>query len=225
MTTPHEFRRLFLQTDEQNTADFQTAMDAHRAKAAAIRDRANDAMQKIGARRDLTPEAQRAAAAKVYKPAAEQLNQMLDQHIAKVTAHKQQLARKAFGSETAADPATAMARRQARQQAAAVTDVGEAEQLVRDAHFTGDRELGRAVAAVAFERGWRDVVDVWNEDGSNNAYMKHVIELVQMPDTNSGAWRLQVAQDYAGPMPGVLDGMKPHEISRAAETDFGGEAA
>jgi hypothetical protein len=225
MTTPHEFRRLFLQTDAQNTADFQTAMDAHRAKAAAIRDRANDAIQKIGERRDLTPQAQRAAAAKVYKPATEQLTRMLDEHIAQVKAHKQQLARKAFGSDTAADPATAMARRQARQQAAALTDPAAAEQLIRDAHFTGDRELGRAAAAVAFERGWHQAVDVWNEDGSNNQFMKHLVELVQMPDTESGAWRLQLAQQYSGPTPGVLDGLKPHEISRAADTDFGGEAA
>ena len=227
MTTPAEFQRLFNLSGEQHTSDFQKAMDAHRAKADAVRDRATDAIRRIGERRDLTPEAKRAAAAKVYKPAAEQIQQALDNHIAMVKQHKQELARKAFGAGTAADPMTAMARRQARQQAATVTDADQAESLIRDAHFSGDRELARAVAAVAFERGWHGAVDAWNEDGSNDAFMKHVIELAQMPDTNDVVWRMNVAQSYSQPMPGILDGLKPHEISRAADTDFGdgGEAA
>ncbi|MFF3377179.1 hypothetical protein ACFYXF_30020 [Streptomyces sp. NPDC002680] len=220
MTTPAEYRRLFLQTDDQQTGDFQKAMEAHQAKAAAVRDNANAAIARISARKDLTLEAKRTAAARVYKPATEQIRAMLDQHIAKVSAHKQQLARKAFGYDNAADPATAMARRQARQQAAAVTDPEEAERLIRDANFSGDRELARAVAAASFERGWHSVVDVWNEDGSNDAFMRHVVDLVQMPDTNDPAWRMQTAVNYSGPMPGILDGLKDHEISRAAAADL-----
>lgn len=220
MTTPAEYRRLFLQSDAQQTGDFQKAMDAHQAKAAAVRENASNAIERISARKDLTLEAKRAAAARIYKPASEQIRAMLDQHIAKVSQHKQQLARKAFGYDNAADPATAMARRQARQQAAAVTDPEEAERLIRDANFSGDRELARAVAATSFERGWHNIVDVWNEDGSNNQFMKHVVELVQMPDTNDAAWRMRTAANYAGPLPGVLDGLKDHEISRAAAADL-----
>lgn len=227
MTSPAEFQRRFNRTDAQNTSDFQKAMDAHRAKAEQIRQRADDQIARITARTDLTVDAKRSAAAKVYKPAAEQIQQMLDQHVAKVKAHKEDLARKAFGSDRAADPATAMARRQARQQAATVEDARQAAEMIRNAQFDGDKELARAVAATAFERGWHDAVDVWNADGSNNAYMQHVIELVQMPDTNDAVWRMNVAQAYAKPMPGILDGLKPHEISRAAETTYndGGEAA
>lgn len=226
MTTPHEYQRLFNTSAADLSADFQTRMDNHRAKAAAVRDNANTAIERISARKDLTVEAKQTAAARIYKPAAQQIKQLLDQHIAQVADHKQQLARKAFGYDGAADPATAMARRQARQQAAAVTDPSQAASLIRDARFTGDRELGRAMAAVAFENGWHDTVDVWNEDGSNNAYMQHVVELMQMPDTNSAAWRFETAASYAGPMPGVLDGLKPHEISRAAQADYGtGDAA
>lgn len=223
MTSPAEFQRRFNLTDEQNTSDFQKAMDAHRAKAQTVRERANETIQRISERRDLTPEAKQTAAAKVYKPAAEELNQMLDQHIAKVQAHKQQLARKAFGADTVADP---RASREARQMASQVQDAREATEMIRNAQFDGDKQLARAMAGIAFERGWHDAVDVWNADGSNNAYMRHVVELVQMPDTSSAAWRLQVAQDYTGPMPGCLDGLKPHEITRAAEADYGtGDAA
>ncbi|MET7731611.1 hypothetical protein ABZT02_09600 [Streptomyces sp. NPDC005402] len=224
MTSPAEFQRRFLRTDEQNTSDFQKAMDAHTAKAAQIRDRANETIERIGARRDLTPEAKRSAAAKVYKPAAEQIQQMLDQHIDKVKAHKQQLAKKAFGSDTAADPA---ASREARRMASQIQDADEAATMIRNAQFDGDKQLARTIAGVAFENGWHNAVDVWNADGSNDAYMRHVIDLVQMPDTNDAVWRLNVAQQYAKPMPGILDGLKPHEISRAAETDYsdGGEAA
>lgn len=224
MTSPAEFQRRFLRTDEQNTSDFQKAMDAHRAKAEQIRENATAAIERIGARKDLTPEAKRAAAAKVYKPAAEQIQQMLDQHIDKVKAHKQQLAKKAFGSDTAADPA---ASREARRMASQLQDADEAAQMIRNAQFDGDKQLARTIAAVAFENGWHSAVDVWNSDGSNDAYMRHVIDLVQMPDTNDVVWRMNVAQQYAKPMPGLLDGLKPHEISRAAETEYGdgGEAA
>lgn len=122
MTSAAEYQRRFLQTDGENTSDFQKSMDAHRARANQISANASAAIERIGARKDLTPEAKRTAAARIYKPAAEQVQAMLDQHIAKVNAHKQELARKAFGSDKAADPMTAMARRQARQQAAAVQD-------------------------------------------------------------------------------------------------------
>ncbi|HEY6115418.1 MAG TPA: hypothetical protein VI172_05620 [Candidatus Dormibacteraeota bacterium] len=227
MTSPAEFQRRFNLTDEQNTSDFQKAMDAHRAKADRIRENATAAIERISERRDLTPEAKRSAAAKVYKPAAEQIQQALDDHIAMVGRHKQKLADKAFGSDRATDPATAMARRQARQMAATVQDMPEAEEMLRNAKFDGDDNLARAVAAVAFERNWDRVVDAWNSDGRHDNAMRNLIELRQMPDTEDAVWRLNVAQQYAKPMPGILDGLKPHEITRAAETDYsdGGEAA
>lgn len=227
MTSPAEFQRRFNLTDEQNTSDFQKAMDAHRAKAEQIRQQAEDTIARISARTDLTTDAKQAAAARIYKPAAEQIQQALDQHIAKVKAHKQQLADKAFGSDRSTDPATAMARRQARQMAATVEDKRQATEMLRNAKFDGDDNLARAVAAVSFERGWDEVCDVWNEDGRHDNAIRHLREIRTMPDTNDAVWRMNVAQSYAKPMPGILDGLKPHEISRAAETEYsdGGEAA
>ncbi|WP_275559613.1 hypothetical protein [Streptomyces sp. 5-6(2022)] len=219
MTTPAEFRRRFLQTEEQQTSEFQKGLDAHIAKANQVRENANAQIQRIAARKDLTPEAKRAAAARVYKPAREQIQQLLDEHIAKVEAHKQQLARKAFGSDGSADPATAMMRRQARQQAMGIQDRRAAEEMLREAQFDGDTHLARAVARTAFENGWHSVVDQWNADGSNNAYMKHVVELMQQPDTSDVTWRFRTAASYASPEAGPdLLGLRDHEISRAAES-------
>lgn len=217
MTSPAEFQRRFNQTEASQTSEFQKAMDAHRAKADQIRESAQQQLDRIGARQDLTPEAARAAAARVYKPAVAQIQQMLDQHIEKVTQHKQHLAQKAFGSDRAADPQTAMARRQARQIAATAEDARSAEQMVRDAQFDGDEHLARAAAAVAYERGWTNVVDVWNADGRNDKAIRQLQELQQLPDTQDPVWRINTAAAYAPPMPGILDGLKPHEISRAAE--------
>lgn len=227
MTSPAEFQRRFLQSDEQQTTEFQKAMEAHRAQANQVRENANAAIERIASRKDMTPEARRAAAARVYKPAREQIQQLLDQHVAKVNAHKQQLARKAFGSESAADPATAMMRRQARQQASALQDRRAAEDMLREAQFDGDNHLARAVARTAFENGWHDVVDQWNADGSNNAYMRHVVELMDLPDTNDVVWRINTAASYASPDAGPdLMGLRDHEISRAAESGpVGPEAA
>ncbi|MFC8234276.1 hypothetical protein [Streptomyces sp. NPDC057284] len=221
MTTAYQ--RMFNRSAEDHTTDFQKALDAHQAKADQIRENAQAALDRIGSRKDLTPEAQRAAAARIYKPATEQIQQMLDQHIAKVSQHKQQLAQKAFGSDRSTDPQTAMARRQARQIAATAEDAHQAEQMVRDAQFDGDEHLARAAAAVAYERGWHDVVDVWNADGRNDTAMRCLIELAQLPDTNDTAWRISTAAAYSQPLSGVLDGLKPHEISRAIED--GPEAA
>lgn len=226
MTSPAEFQRRFLQTAVEQSTDFQKSMDAHRARADQVRENASAAIERIGARKDLTPEAKRAAAARVYKPAAEQVQQALDNHIAMVKAHKQKLADKAFGSDRSTDPATAMARRSARTMAADVEDIRQAEQMIRDAQFDGDDQLARAVAAVAFERGWDTCVDVWNSDGRHDNAVRHLRELRMMPDTEDTVWRVNVAQQYAKPMPGILDGLKGHEISRAAETDYGtGDAA
>lgn len=227
MTSPAEFQRRFLMTEAEQSSEFQKGIDAHRAKADQLRERTEQQLGRIAQRRDLTPEAKRTAAARVYKPAVESIQQALEQHIEMVKRHKQQLADKAFGSDRAADPATAMARRQARQMAAAVEDMRDAEQMLRDAKFDGDDNLARAVAAVSFERGWDEVVDVWNEDGRHDNAMRGLREIRTMPDTDDAVWRMNVAQSYAKPMPGILDGLKPHEISRAAEADYGdgGEAA
>lgn len=227
MTSPAEDLRRFLQSSTEQTSDFQKAMDAHIAKADQLRENASDAIARISDRKDLTPEAKRTAAARIYKPVAEQIQQALDDHVAMVGRHKQKLAEKAFGSDRATDPATASARREARRMAASVEDMGAAEQMLRDAQFDGDDNLARAVAAVAFERNWDQVVDVWNSDGRHDGAMRHLRELRELPDTNDSVWRMNVAQSYAKPMPGILDGLKPHEISRAAETDYsaGGEAA
>ncbi|WP_128817424.1 hypothetical protein [Streptomyces sp. S063] len=217
MTSPAEFQRRFQRTDEQNTTDFQKQMDAHRAKAEQVRQNAQQQIDRIGQRQELTLEAKRSAAARVYKPARATTQQLLEQHVDMVRQHKQALARKAFGSDNAADPMTAMARRQARQQAAGIQDHHEATEAIRNAQFDGDTHLARAIAAKAFENGWHDVVDTWNADGSNNAYMQPLIELMQMPDTDNLQWRMETAMQYAPPLPGVLEGMKDHEITRAAE--------
>ncbi|MGW3275903.1 hypothetical protein ACWDFH_31235, partial [Streptomyces kronopolitis] len=192
-----------------------------------VRENANAAIERIAGRKDMTPEARRAAAARVYKPAREQIQQLLDQHIDKVNAHKQQLARKAFGSEAALDPQTAMAARQARTQVQGIEDMRHAQDMLRDAQFSGDKQLARAVAGVAFERGWHGVVDEWNADGSNNSYMRHVVELMGLPDTGDVAWRISTAASYTSPDAGPdLMGLRDHEISRAAESGpVGPEAA
>lgn len=219
MTTPAEFRRRFLQTDTEQTADFQKAIDAHRAKADQVREQTNAQLQRIAGRKDLTPEAKRGAAARTYKPACEQIQQMLNDHIAMVEGRKQALAQKAFGSDNTTDPTTAMMRRQARQQAAGIQDRQAAEEMLREAQFEGDTHLARAVARASFDNGWHSVVDQWNADGSNNAYMRHVVELMQMPDTNDPVWRINTAASYVKPDAGPdLLGLRDHEISRAAES-------
>lgn len=226
MTSPAEFRRKFLQTDAEQTTDFQKGLDAHRAKAEQLRAETTAQLQRIASRNELTPEARRTAAARVYKPSREQMNQMLDEHIGMINRHKQELARKAFGSDNAADPATAMMRRQARQQAAALEDRRSAQDMLREAKFDGDTHLARAVARTAFENGWHDVVDEWNADGSNNAYMKPLIELQQMPDTDDIGWRMHTAASFVPPECGPdLLGLRDGQISQAAEGEWGGDAA
>ncbi|MFI6468736.1 hypothetical protein ACIBL5_00485 [Streptomyces sp. NPDC050516] len=217
MTTPAEYLKQFLTTGEQHTADFQKRMDAHRAKADQIREHATAAIARITERKDLTPEAKRTAAARIYKPAADRVQQLLDEHIDMVKQHKQTLAKKAFGADNATDPAST---RQARALAAGLQDADSAERLLREAQFDGDHTLARVIAATAFERGWHDVVDVWNADGKHNNEMRHAVELLQMPDTSDPAWRMNTAMAYTTPRPGVLEGLKPHEISRAADADL-----
>lgn len=226
MTTPHELRRLFNMNPVEQTTDFQKAIDAHIAGAAQVRVNTEAALARVAEQKGLTPEARRAAAARVYQPACESIQAALDKHIAMVNDHRQQLVRKAFGSGSSADPTTAMARRQARQQAAAVTDQRQAADLIRDAEFSGDSELARAVAAVAFERGWDECIDAWNEDGRHDAAVRGLREFRNLPDTNDAMWRISTASSYTMPDAGPdLTGLRPHQISSAARDDLGGDAA
>jgi len=227
MTSPAQFRREFLKTDAQTTAEFQAGIDAHRAAAAQLRDNAQAQLAQIAGRTELTAEARTERALKVYAPSRDQLNNMLQQEIEAVKARKQWHMQQAFGSNTAADSTTAAARREARRIAAKIEDPGHARETIRDAQFDGDKELARAVARTAFERGWHDVLDDWNRDGSNNRYMQHVVDYMQMPDTEDVAWRFSVAASYVSPQAGPdLLGVHPAKLnSNYAAGDLGGEAA
>lgn len=227
MTTPAQFRRNFLKSDAQSTAEFQAGIEAHRAAAEQVRATAQAHLDQIAARTELTAEARAERARNIFGPSREQITTMLNQEIEAVKARKQWHMQQAFGSTTAADSATAAARREARRIAGTIEDPKHARETIRDAQFDGDKELARAVARTAFERGWHDVVDDWNRTGENNAHMQHVVAFQQMPDTDSPAWRFSVAAHYVSPQAGPdLLGVHPERLgSNYAAGSPGGEAA
>lgn len=200
----------------------QSMLDKHGEKIAAVHQRRDTAIERVRAHRGLSEQARQGHIARIHRETQAELEQLRDSGKKELDAYGQRLIDRAFGSRSS-DPQTVMAMRQANSMAAGLTDPRIAMDTLRGAQQDGDTQLAKAIAARAFSSGWRDVVNQWNHDGSNDASMRLLNEHQELPQIDPAIWN---AHHFLAP-PKELDGMKDYEISRAAQTDYsdGGEAA
>jgi hypothetical protein len=213
----------FLRSDADLSAEAQRILDGTRAQAAQHRERTAQTVQRAMDRKGLTDRARQAVAARAYRQDQARQQQLLNEHIAGIEVHKQQLVDRAFGAR-GGDPQTVMARRQAQQMAASLTESWQAMDMLRTAQQDGDTQLAKVIAGRAYSNGWTDVVDQWNHDGSNNAAVRNLVELQQLPDTTDTAWRLSTAGEFYAERPAILNGLRDQEIDSLARDDLGDAA-
>lgn len=217
------YQAIFNRTGAELSAEAQAVIDGTRAQAAAFIESAEATVQRAMDRKGLSDRARQAVAARTYRQAQAQAQQLLEDHIAGIERHKQKLVDRAFGAR-GGDGQTVMARRQAQTLAAGLEDAGYAMEMLRTAQQDGDAQLAQVVARVAFSRGWLDVVDQWNHDGTHNTAMAGLLELDQLPDTNDWKWRASVATDFHVNRPAALNGLREQEIDHLAHDDLGDAA-
>ncbi|WP_405671494.1 hypothetical protein OG848_08265 [Streptomyces canus] len=207
-------------TNSVSTA--QAMLDKHGEKIALVHAKTEMAISRINAHRGLSEHARQGRIARVYRDAQAQLEQLRDSGKKELDAYGQRLIDRALGSR-GGDPQTVMAQRQAQQMAASITDPGIAMEMLHTAQQDGDSQMAKAIAGRAFSYGWRDVVNQWNHDGSNDQAMRLLNEHQELPSMDPAIWN---AHHFLAP-PRELDGMRDYEINRAANTDYsdGGEAA
>ncbi|MGW3663719.1 hypothetical protein [Streptomyces sp. NPDC005141] len=222
MTSLHE--QIFNKTGAELSAEAQRVIDGTRQQAAAFIDSANTTVQRTMDRKGLTDQARQTVAARTYRQAQAQSQRLLEEHIAGIERHKKTLVDRAFGSN-GGDAQTLMARRQAQQMVAGLDESWKAMDMLATAQQDGDTQLAKVVAGHAFSRGWEDVVDQWNHDGSNDRSLRNLLDLKQLPDTNDTAWRFSVAGDFHVNQPSILSGLREQDIDSLARDDLGGEAA
>ncbi|MEV5131663.1 hypothetical protein AB0K87_14445 [Streptomyces sp. NPDC053705] len=215
---------MFNRTSTELSADAQKVIDGTRAQAAAFIQSADTTIQRATDRKELSDRARQAVAARTYRQAQAQAKVLLDEHIAGVQQYKQKLVDRTFGAR-GGDAQTIANRRAAQQMTAGLDDHHTAMEMLRTAQQDGDTQLAQVLAGHAYSRGWNDIVDQWNHDGSNNTAMRNLLELQQMPDTNDLGWRMSVAGDFHVNQPAALNGLREQDIDALARDDLGGEAA
>ncbi|MGC4964633.1 hypothetical protein ACLQ2H_01270 [Streptomyces globisporus] len=215
---------MFNRTGAELSADAQKVIDGTRAQAAAFNQAAETKVQRAMDNKQMSTRAQQAIAARTYRQTQAQTQTLLDQHITGVQQYKQKLVDRAFGAR-GGDAQTIANRRAAQQMVAGLDDGSIAMEMMRTAQQDGDTQLAQVIAGHAYSRGWNDVVDRWNHDGTNNTAMRNLVELQQLPDTNDIGWRMGVAAEFHVNPPAVLQGLRDTEIDALARDDLGGEAA
>lgn len=216
-------QQIFNQTGAELSAAAQRVVDGTRGQAAAFIDSANTTVQRAMDRKGLTDQARQAVAARTYRQAQAQTQKLLDEHVAGVARYKQSKVDSAFGAR-GGDAQSIANRRAAQQMVAGLDDSGIAMEMLRTAQQDGDTQLAQVLAGHAYARGWRDLVDQWNHDGSNDRAIAGLLEMEQLPDTSDVTWRLSLAADFHVEKPAVLDGLREQEIDTLARDGLGDAA-
>lgn len=217
-------QQIFNKSGAELSAEAQRVVDGTRQQAAAFIDSANTTVQRAMDRKGMTDQARQAVAARTYRHAQSQTQQLLDQHIAGIDRHKQKLVDRAFGAH-GGDASTVMARRQAQQMLTGLDENWKAMDLLKTAQQDGDAQLAQVVAGHAHTMGWTDIVDQWNHDGAHNTAVAGLLEMQQLPDTSDIGWRMAVAGGFHVEKPSVLDGLREQDIDVLARDELGGDAA
>jgi len=203
------------------TSTAQAMLDKHADKIAMVHAKTEAAIARINNHRGLSEQARQGRIARVYRDAQAELEQPRESGKQALDAYGQRLIDRALGSR-GGDPQTVTAQREARRVAASIADPGIAMEMMRTAQQDGDTQMAKAIAGRAFSNGWSDVVNQWNHDGSNDPAMRLLNEHQELPHIDPAIWN---AHHFLAP-PKELEGMRDHEISRAAQTDYSsGEVA
>lgn len=135
--------------------------DYPRDKIAAIQQRLDNTVHAIRNNKAYSDTGSRAEIAKAVLAARREANELKDKTVAERNSRRESLQRRLFGIGGSATPAEMMVLRDSRDRAAAIENENQASTKLRLANQAGDTYMARAIAQIAFDKGWRDIVETY----------------------------------------------------------------
>ncbi|WP_329104569.1 hypothetical protein [Streptomyces sp. NBC_01439] len=176
-------------------------------------------LERIENSRTYSTNAKRVMAAKAYKETQGALEQIRLSEIKAIEDRREQLHRKMFGRENAADAQTVIARRDANDRAGQIDNPRIAAEQMQTALRQGDRTMAQAIAERAADWGWSDVLDSYAQ--ANPSFRSHVQEYNELPDTDAVSnWGIQHSFLHVVSAPGILHDANSGTIEALASQDL-----
>lgn len=208
----------FIRQQAADTAAAKTGRrPADNGPAADVRRHYADRCKEIRADKTLSDDGRRAHLARAYLAAKRDMQQVLDKDSAARDKRHREAEEALFGFHDVVpwtvahnDPAVAISRRDATDRAGALKTPTEALSLLARANASGDRILGKAVAAHAYEQGWTAVIDAYAQ--REPAFADKVAQLDQARGGGAGLFAESMA--YSLPRPSELGHADEHAVAQ-----------
>jgi hypothetical protein len=157
----------------QRHAHLEAGTDEHAEK---IRAGLHDRLDKLEQDQDLTDLAKRDRGDELRQQARERMGELRSGYEQRRRELDLQVRQAAFGAAPSS-PSGVTAYRDAVDRASKLERPSEAQESIRAAIETGDRELARAIAAKAHDQGWVDVVRAWGDAGGRIEFAQLLAEM------------------------------------------------
>lgn len=158
-----------------------------RDEMARIQGRLNDSLASIRNSRAYSDQGKRTEMARLVRQARAQRDQLKSEFIGKREARRERLERVLFGIPGEATPEQIMIMRDSRDRAAKLDGPEDAATHLALAQQAGDTFLAQAIAMVAANKGWNDVVNTYADKApaGTRASLDELAELPSGPRTDS----------------------------------------
>jgi hypothetical protein len=156
-----------------------------RQQVARIQQRLNETVESIRANRSLTAAGRKREIAAATLEARRKADQLRNEHAAERQEYRYTRQRIAFGKYTGATGSDVIADRDARDRAAQLKAPGDAKAMLAKAILHNDESLAKAVAAHAYDRGWRGVVERYGEAFDRQVFIDQLDDTPVGPRTDT----------------------------------------
>ncbi|KWT62847.1 hypothetical protein ADL21_06280 [Streptomyces albus subsp. albus] len=175
-------------------------------------------LARIENNRTYSDHAKRVLAAKAYKQAQAQLEEIRQAEVTALTKQRASLQRRMFGRQGDADVQTVIARRDANDRAAKLESPRDATDALQRAEMEGDSLMAQAIATRAAQYGWNDVLTSYAAD--RPGFTEAVHEFNELPDPDGFEFKFRHTGQFIAPVPSCLASAQPGEVDRLAEDDM-----
>lgn len=175
-------------------------------------------LARIEDNRTYSDHAKRVMAAKAYRQAQTQLEEVRQAEVDALTKQRASLQRAMFGRHGTADPSAVIARRDANDRAAKLDDRREAADALQRAEMEGDTLMAQAIATRAAQYGWNDVLSTYAAD--RPGFTDAAREYNELPDPDDMEFKFRHTGQFIPAVPSSLAAAQPGEVDRLAADDI-----
>lgn len=186
--------------------------------AQQIHDSYQAQLARIESNRTYSTHAKQVLAAKAYKEAQAQLEQVRQAEVDSINRQRAGLERRMFGQQGNADANTVIARRDANDRAAKLEDPQTAADALKRAQMEGDNLMAQAIATRAAQSGWGDVLGTYAAD--RPGFAEYAQEYNELPDPTDMEWNFRHTGQFIPVAPSSLANAGPAEVDRLAQQEL-----